>query len=285
MKVGFIGTGLLGQPMAMRLIEHGEHEVVVYNRTASKTEALRTCGAKDALLPQDVFSEAPVTILMLSDARAVREVMLSPQSRAELAGKTVVQMGTIAPEESMQLANDVLMVGGQYVEAPVLGSIPQAKGGALVVMTGCEKGQCERLRPLLETLGPVYHIGPVGTAAALKLALNQLIASLTAAFSASLGMVLRNGIDVDIFMDILRKSALYAPTFDKKLPRMIERDFRNPNFPTKHLLKDVELFLSEARRIGLRTENVDGVRTVVNRALMLGLDDEDYSSIYLSIDS
>lgn len=285
MKVGFIGTGLLGQPMAMRLIEHGEHEVVVYNRTASKTEALRTSGAKDALLPQDVFRDTPVTLLMLSDARAVREVMLSPQCRAELAGRTVVQMGTIAPEESMQLANDVLMVGGQYVEAPVLGSIPQAKGGALVVMTGCEKGQSERLRPLLETLGPIYHIGPVGTASALKLAMNQLIASLTAAFSASLGMVLRNGIDVELFMDILRKSALYAPTFDKKLPRMIERDFRDPNFPTKHLLKDVELFLSEARRIGLRAENVDGVRTVVNRALMLGLEDEDYSSIYLSIDA
>ena len=85
------------------------------------------------------------------------------------------------------------------------------------------------------------HIGPVGSAAAIRLAMNQLICSLTTSFALSLGLIIREGIDIDIFMKILRDSALYAPTFDKKLQRMLERNYENPNFPAKHLLKDTNI--------------------------------------------
>ncbi|NIM98866.1 MAG: NAD-binding protein, partial [candidate division Zixibacteria bacterium] len=120
----------------------------------------------------------------------------------------------------------------------------------------------------------------VGHAAALKLALNQLIASLTATFALSLNFLERKGIDLDLFMKILRKSALYAPMFDKKLERMIVRDYANPNFPTKHLAKDIDLFLNEAKPLRLQTVGLEGVRQLVQMTLTRGWAETDYSALF-----
>jgi 3-hydroxyisobutyrate dehydrogenase len=123
-------------------------------------------------------------------------------------------------------------------------------------------------------------IGEVGTAAALKLALNQLIASLTTAFALSLAFLSQQGVDLEKFMTILRQSALYAPTFDKKLTRMLEENYANPNFPTKHLLKDVNLFLEESEKLDLTTFPLTGVQHLLEKALAMGLAEEDYSALY-----
>jgi 3-hydroxyisobutyrate dehydrogenase len=126
-------------------------------------------------------------------------------------------------------------------------------------------------------------LGSVGAASATKLALNQLIASLTTAFALSLGFVQRQGVEVEAFMQILRQSALYAPTFDKKLQQMIDGNFANANFPTKHLLKDTNLFLNEAEAVGLNVSSLEGVRKVLEAAQQLGLADADYSSLFAAI--
>ena len=127
-------------------------------------------------------------------------------------------------------------------------------------------------------------MAPVGQAAALKLALNQLIASLTASFSLSLGFVRRAGIDVDLFMETLRKSALYAPTFDKKLSKMRTRDYGEANFPTRHLLKDVLLLKEEASSLGLETASVEAAENIVRRAVELGYASGDYSALHEAVD-
>lgn len=280
MKVGFIGTGLMGLPMAQRLIE-AQLPVVAYNRTAEKVEALRGAGAAIASSPAEVLQESNCVILMLTDARAIAEVLLSESSRHHLAGKTVIQMGTIAPTESRTLAEKLTSFGAEYLEAPVLGSIPEAKAGNLIVMVGSTPEQCDRWRGLLQNFGPEPKlIGPVGAAAAAKLALNQLIGSLTAAFALSLGFAQQQGVEVEAFMQILRQSALYAPTFDKKLQRMLQRDYANPNFPTKHLLKDTNLFITEAASIGLNVSSLDGVRQILEIAASRGLTDSDYSALF-----
>ena len=125
-------------------------------------------------------------------------------------------------------------------------------------------------------------IGAVGKAAAVKLALNQLITSLSSAFALSLSFVERQDVDVDLFMEILRNSALYAPTFDKKLQRMRDRNYSNPNFPTKHLLKDTDLFISEAKSIGININSIEGVRQILEIA-MKGFSEADYSSLFSAI--
>jgi 3-hydroxyisobutyrate dehydrogenase len=278
-KIGFLGIGLMGLPMAQRLVDAG-HSLTVYNRTASKLESLT--GAIVAHSPQEAIANSDCVILMLADASAIQDTLLS--EAAKLAGKTVIQMGTIAPLESQAIRDQVVAAGGDYLEAPVLGSTPEARSGSLMIMVGAESEQFDRWLPVLQILGsePVL-LGSVGSAAAVKLSLNQLIGSLTSAFAASLGLVAAQGVEVEAFMKILRQSALYAPTFDKKLQRMCDRDYSNPNFPTKHLQKDIKLFLTAAQSAELEVSNVEGVQKILDRAIVLGLSEADYSALFSAI--
>ncbi|ACK67026.1 6-phosphogluconate dehydrogenase NAD-binding [Rippkaea orientalis PCC 8801] len=283
MNIGVLGTGLMGKPLAQRLLQ-ANLSVTVYNRTFSQVVELQSMGANLAKTPLEAIQLSNVLILMLTDANAIREVILSTESASALQNRTVIQMGTIAPDESRTIQQEVQARGGDYLEAPVLGSIPEAKAGTLLVMVGARKSQFEEWKGLLQHFGEQpQHIGEVGTASALKLALNQLIAALTSGFALSLGLIERQGVDVDKFMAILRESALYAPTFDKKLDRMKQRNFDNPNFPTKHLLKDVDLFLSQAEENGLNTQGLKGVRGLIQKTIALGLSDSDYSALFSAI--
>lgn len=126
-------------------------------------------------------------------------------------------------------------------------------------------------------------IGPIGQAAALKLALNQFIASHITAFSVSLGMIQRSGVDVDVFMKVLRQSALMTTMFDKKLPRLLKHDYSNPNFPTAHLLKDITLCLKAAQEKNLEISSLLGIKSVLEKAVSQDFGNVDYSSIYESI--
>jgi 3-hydroxyisobutyrate dehydrogenase len=266
--------------MAQRLLD-ANTELVAYNRTPAKLEPLRAAGAVIAEHPHEAIHACECLILMLTDVSAIQSVLLSDSSRQQLAGRTVIQMGTIAPTESRVISSEVTAAGGDYLEAPVLGSIPQAKAGELIVMVGGSKEQFQRWLELLKNFGPEpMLIGAVGAAAAVKLALNQLIASLSAAFALSLGFVQRQGTDVDLFMEIIRSSALYAPTFDKKLQRMLERNYADANFPTKHLLKDTDLFITEAKSAGLNVSSIEGVRNILAMALEKAFSEVDYSSLF-----
>jgi 3-hydroxyisobutyrate dehydrogenase len=283
MIVAFIGTGLMGQPMAQRLLDAGL-SVVAYNRTPSKLEPLQASGAEIVDSPENAIATSDCVILMLTNAAAIRELLLSEASRQQLSGRTVIQMSTITPTESREISEAVVAAGGDYLEAPVLGSIPEAKSGNLQVMVGATQEQFQKWSEFLKHFGsePML-IGPVGSAAAMKLALNQLIASLTTAFALSLGFVQRQGVEVEQFMQILRQSALYAPTFDKKLQRMLDGNYINPNFPTKHLLKDTNLFLAEAESVNLNVSSLEGVRQILELTQQLGLADADYSALFAVI--
>lgn len=268
--------------MAHRLLEAG-YPLVVCNRTPSKTEALRVRGAAVAGTPKEALERADIYITMLADYPATADFLLT-ESRDYFNGKTFIQMGTIMPSESLKLNAWVEDAGGEYLEAPVLGSIPQVKGGTLFILVGATEEQFIKWEPLLKTFGDKrIHMGEVGKAAAAKLALNQLIASLTAAFSMSLGYLRQTGVEVEKFMGILRDSALYAPTFDKKFERMMKRDFARPNFPAKHLLKDVDLILEELGKTGIAAAPLKGVKEILLKAMELGEADQDYSALYNAV--
>ena len=283
MKIGFVGTGLMGQPMALKLLQ-AQETVIAYNRTKPKLQPIQEAGGTIADSALDVIKQADCIILMLTDATAIANFILASPASDYLSEKTVIQMGTISSTESKEIRDRVVEAGGEYLEAPVLGSIPQVKAGELLVMVGSTCEQFERYQPLLQHYSPEpMYIGEVGTAAAMKLALNQLIPCLISSFSLSFSLVQHLGVDEEKFMSVLRQSAIYAPTFDKKLPRMRERNFSNPNFPTKHLLKDVDLIINEATQQGLNTSHIEGVKQIIETALNMGLDDLDYSAIYSAI--
>lgn len=283
MTITLLGTGLLGRAIAERLQSVGHH-VTVYNRTTAKALPLQACGITVVMRPEQAMAQTDCAVLMLADAAAIRAVLLTPASMAVLRGKTVIQMGTIAQEESLALQAEVERVGGFYCEAPVLGSLAEAQAGTLLVMVGGTEGQFVQWSSLFRSLSREPRlVGPVGKAAALKLALNQLIAAEISAFALSLGLVERAGVPVDTFMAILRESALFAPMFEKKLPRLLTRDYRHPNFSTRHLLKDVELFLKEASRYELTTSSLEGIRPVLEQTIAQGLGEADYASLYETV--
>jgi len=283
MNISLIGTGLLGKAVAERLAEAVD-QVTVYNRTRAKAESLSELGVIIADSPSRAIEASECTVLFLSDGAAIEEVLFKSEPKAVLRGKTIIQMGTIAPAESIALEAKVSQSGGVYFECPVLGSIPEAKAGKLILMVGAKDVQFKTWQDLFKVLGPnPLYIGKVGQAAALKLALNQLIASLTTAFASSLGFVVNNNIDVEMFLSILRESALYAPTFDKKLQRMLDRSFLNPNFPTRHLLKDLSLFTKEAEKLHMNTDMLEGIKKVITKTIEKGLAETDYSSLYEAV--
>ncbi len=284
MNVALLGTGLLGQGVAERLHTTG-HTLTAYNRSIEKTHALRQQGICIAPTAAEAISAAAVVLLLLSDARAIRSVLLDPATSHAIEGRTIIQMGTIGPAESCSIEKDVVRLGGRYLEAPVLGSIAEAKAGTLLIMVGATQQHYDEWAPLLRSLGEdVRLVGPVGKAAVMKLALNQLIAAEMAAFAFSLGLIRRGGVEVEDFMGVVRKSALYAPMFEKKLSRLEKRNYAQPNFSTRHLLKDVELALGAATSAQLSPAGLQGVRSLLIDTIAAGLGDVDYSAIYERID-
>ena len=284
MNIGFLGTGLMGTPMAQQLQAAG-HQVHAWNRTRTKLEALAEIGIKPTATAIDTIQAADeLIVVMLSDATAIQTTILSPEARTQLSDRTILQMGTIAPQESKAIAQAVQAAGGTYLEAPVLGSIPEAKAGNLILMVGATPEQFDQWLPILQCFGPEPQLmGPVGAGSGVKLAMNQLIGTLTTAFSMSLSLVQQEAIDIEQFMAIVRQSALYAPTFDKKLGRMCDRNFANPNFPTKHLLKDMNLFVQSAETFN--ADVAQSVAKIAEKAVEQGLADHDYSAVFAAVNA
>jgi 3-hydroxyisobutyrate dehydrogenase len=282
-SIAIIGTGLMGSPIARRLHRQG-HLVTAYNRSPEKLIPLQNDGIATTETALEAILRSDFVLLMLTDAAAIESMILSPETHSQLKGKTIIQMGTIAPSESLTIAQRVQSSGGIYVEAPVLGSIPEAQIGKLLVLVGAEPQDFMIAQPILQDLGeqPILF-GGVGTGAAAKLALNQLIGSLTSAFSISLALVQHHQVDVEAFMKVLRQSALYAPTFDKKLQRMVDQNYTNPNFPTKHLLKDMQLTAVTAKSTGIDVQLIEAVIKIAQSALAQGSGDLDYCAIASTI--
>ena len=285
MNIGIIGIGLMGHAFVTRFQSQG-YTVRVYNRTRDNIADLTDDGVIVCASAAELIEQSNTIILMASDAAAIHEILHLQQAdqKPDLHNKTILQMATISPPQSRSIAAAVEAQGGHYLEAPVLGSIPEAKAGTLIIMAGGKRDVFDDAVQLLAVLGtsPQY-IGETGSAAALKLAMNQLIAALTAGFSLSLGYALENGVDSDTFMDTVRASSLYAKTYDKKLDKYLSRDFGTANFSTRHLLKDIRLFIEDAQTAGLNTDALEGIERIASATVDSDMALMDYSSIYQTI--
>lgn len=280
MKTAVLGLGLMGSEIALRLKRQGR-DVVCWNRSAERSEAARERGLVTRATAAEAISESELTLLVLSDADAIRATLFETGDADALDGRILIQMGTIAPRESREIAGRVAAQGGQYLEAPVLGSLPEAREGRLILMAGGDPELFEHCLPVFRDLSrDPQRIGEIGQGAAMKLAMNQLIAGLTATFALSLGLVRREEIDVEQFMGLLRDSALYAKTFDKKLDKYLSHEYGAANFPLKHLLKDVRLFKQVAEESFLDTTLIAAIQDRCCQAEELGFADQDYSALY-----
>lgn len=281
-SIAVLGLGLMGRAIARRLAEQG-FRVSGYNRSPLDDPDLVKA---EISVTQDLAAavqETPIIWIMLSDFAACESILLSESAASLWQNRLIINAATIAPDESRTLAAAVRNLGGRYLEAPVLGSTPQAISGGLQILLGGDPADIDTATPILSALGTPAHFGFVGQGAATKLAMNQLIGSLTAAFSMSLGLIQRESVSVETFMTTLRQSALYAPTFDKKLDRMTDRNFTEANFPLKHLLKDIRLFKTAADPQGIDTRLIDSLADVLEQGVRSGHADDDYCALFDTI--
>ena len=276
-RIALLGTGLLGSAIGQRLMHQGV-DVAVWNRRPERCQSLLDSGATEITQLAGAAQNSEAIITVLRDGPVTQQVVAE---LGNLKGRCVIPMGTMGVSEIRHLNQQIRSQNGQCLEAPVLGSKPQATSGTLLVMAGGTPDLFNQQRALLSLLcaNPML-VGPIGSGAATKLALNQLIASLTHAFSLSLRLVQLAGVSVETFMDILRSSALYAPTFDKKLQRMLDGHYSNPNFSTDLLRKDLRLFIEEATAAGLQSSGLSGLDDLLQEAQGSPLDQLDYCALH-----
>ena len=276
-SIALLGTGRLGEAICLRLLKQSV-TLRVWNRNADRIAPLLKQGATPITDLGDAVRDGDTVISVLRDGPVTAHVI---SALGNLRGSTVIPMGTMGVGESRELARQVLEQNGSYLEAPVLGSRPQALNGTLLVMAGGDVTAFEQQRDNLRHLceNPIL-VGPVGSGAATKIALNQLIASLTHSFSLSLRLIQQAGVPVETFMEILRPSALYAPTFDKKLQRMLDGNYGDPNFSTALLRKDLNLFLQETVAAGLQDKGLQGLADLLTSAENTPLDHQDYCALH-----
>ena len=204
MKIGFAGIGRMGAAMAGRLLALG-HDVSVWNRTKEKTRDLAAAGAKVAETPADLVREAEIVLSIVTDAKAIDALYRGQNGylSARLAGKLLVEMSTVRPETTIALDADVRAKGGALIECPVGGTIGPAREGKLLGFVGGADADVARARPVLESLcRRVEHVGPIGSGARLKLAINLPLLVYWEALGEALSLCAPLKVDPARLMDI-----------------------------------------------------------------------------------
>lgn len=274
--IAFCGLGRMGLPMAARLLDAG-HDVRVWNRTPGKAGSLVDAGATEAGSPAVAAAGAEVVVTMLADPAAVEDVVSSADLRA---GTTLVEMSTIGPDAVRSLAAR-LPEGVDVLDAPVLGSIPQATEGTLKIFVGGDAEVFERRRPVLEAMGTPRHLGPLGAGAAMKLVANSTLGALMTGLAEALALADGLGLAEADVLDILSESPL-GVTAKGKRP-LIESGVYTPNFTLGLAAKDLRLVMEAAQAAGVELRLAAAARSWLERADEHGLGDLDYSAVIADV--
>ncbi|PJJ60744.1 NAD(P)-dependent oxidoreductase [Hymenobacter chitinivorans] len=244
--IGWIGLGNMGTPMSRRLLSAG-YPVAVYNRSPEKAVALREAGATVAASPAALLTAAEVVFLMVSDDQAVRELFTGPEGLLQGAGpkKLLINMSTVSPGVSRELAALSQAQGHTYLDAPVSGSVRQAESGQLVIMVGGEEAGFARAQPLFEHLGKLaQHLGPTGHGNLAKLAMNTLLGFQAQGLAEALLFARQHQLQADDLLTLIANSAL-GSTFIKLKGEAVLADNYQAAFALKLLAKDLRLAQAE----------------------------------------
>ncbi|HEU5002601.1 MAG TPA: NAD(P)-dependent oxidoreductase [Actinomycetota bacterium] len=281
-RVTFCGLGQMGSAMAGRMLEAG-HTLTVWNRTQARTDPLVARGAKRARTPADAAHGTEVAITMLADPDALEAVVLGDGGLAGgmAPGTTLIEMSTVGRDAVERVAAVLDQRGIHVIDAPVLGSLPQAREGTLKVFAGGPADQVERWRPLLECVGTVTHFGPLGSGAAMKLVANSTLVSLMSALGEALALAGSLGLDRHQVFDVLVDSPIRVTAASKRA--LVERGSYPPNFKLALAVKDAALVSAAATAAGLDLRLVEAARSWFEDALAAGLGEMDYSAVVARI--
>lgn len=279
MKVGFVGLGIMGHPMALNLLKGG-HELFVYGKRTLPAP-VREAGATVCDTLKSIAKRAEVIVIMVPDTPDVRDVLFSADGIAAglSAGKTVVDMSSISPIETKEFAAEIAKKGCDYVDAPVSGGEVGARAASLTIMVGGSQKAFDRVKPLFELMGKnITLVGEVGAGQTTKVA-NQIIVALTIeAVGEALLFASKAGADPAKVRQALMGGFASSRILEVHGERMIKRTF-DPGFRIELHQKDLNLALSGARALGLSLPNTATTQELFNAATPLGGKGWDHSGL------
>ncbi|GAB3540126.1 NAD(P)-dependent oxidoreductase [Pontibacter brevis] len=281
MKVGFIGLGIMGSRMAANL-QHAGHELVVYNRTQSKADALVEKGATRAESPEEVANQCRLVITMLSTPEAVEEVALGSDGflRALPGNSLWVDCSTVNPSFTQKMARHAKKMGQRFLDAPVSGSLVPAEKGELIFLVGGEASDLEQVQELLDVMGKAtVHVGAHSQGASMKMVINMLLAQSMAAFTESLRLGTALGISEEMVAQTLLNTPAAAPFLKLKQQKLLNREF-SPEFPLEWMHKDLHLASITAYEQNIALPSLQTTKELYALAKQQGFGEEDLSAVY-----
>src|SRR5438552_13808047 len=280
-KIGFLGLGEMGAPMASRLLEAG-HDMVVWNRSLERTAVLAKEGAAVAASPAKAAAGRDFVITMLATPDALEQVLFGSEGLAPALspGQVLIDMSTVGPQE-VHAAAARLPKGASLVDAPVRGSVPQATSGHLDIFVGAADQDYDRVRPILETLGSVRHTGGPGPGAAMKLVANLALGAAMVTLGEALSFGESLELQQNIVLDVLADSPI-GPIVKAKRANVESGQFA-PSFKLRHAAKDLRLVTETAAAKGRDLKQARANRAWLDEAAEHGAADLDFSAVVATI--
>lgn len=286
MKAGFIGIGAMGEPIALNMLRSGI-PLVVWNRTAGKTDALQAAGAHVVDSAEQVFDATDTVVLMLANEEAIDSVLQrgTPAFKNLVSAHTVVQMGTVSPGYSTSLEQDIHLAKGQYVEAPVSGSKKPAEAGQLVAMLAGHAEAIETIRPLL---APVcrqsFACGSVPNASLMKLAVNLFLITMVTGLVEAFHFAEQHTLDLEQFAAVLDAGPMTSNVSRMKLSKLVSQDF-DMQAGITDVLKNNRLIAEAARGSRIASPLLDICHALYGETQALGLGEFDMVSVLRAIEA
>jgi 3-hydroxyisobutyrate dehydrogenase len=279
-RVGIVGTGLLGNAVGLNILKKG-YILTVYNRTQSKTKQLLDNGAKVVDSPKEVAENSDIVFTIVKNADAVRKVAFGDSCIA--CGKhdrlVVSDMSTINPIDSKEIAKEFQKHGITYLDTPVMGGPNVALTGELVMMVGGNKEMFEKHKEIFDSIASkIFYLGENGTAHAIKLAMNLQIAMLALALSEGITLARGASIDPEVFLRILNSTYFKTGMSQSKAYNMIKDSFE-PTFTLSNLKKDLDTITQASKAFGLNLPMAEKANEIYQKAVDAGFGQMDYTGI------
>jgi 3-hydroxyisobutyrate dehydrogenase len=280
-NLGYVGLGVMGGQMAARLLSKG-HTVTGYNRTKSKAQWLIDKGMRWADSPRSVAEAADTTFVMVTNSAALEAVANGPDGLlAGLgAGKLIIDMSTVSPAVSRNLATKVREKGADMVDAPVSGSVITLQQGKLSVMVGGKAATFDRVKPLLDDVGPkVTHVGDNGLALSMKIATNLSLMAQMLSFSESVLLAEKSGIAREVAVDVLTHSVIASPMVQYRGPFVLNMP-EEAWFDVNMMQKDMQLALEMGRQLDVPLPTTAIGNEMLTAARGMGLAKRDFATVF-----
>ncbi|KAF3450594.1 hypothetical protein FNV43_RR06683 [Rhamnella rubrinervis] len=279
-RIGFLGIGIMGSPMAQNLLKAG-CDVTVWNRTKSKCDPLISLGAEYKSSPEEVAASCDVTFAMLADPESAVDVACGKYGVVSgmSPGKGYVDVSTVDVETSKFISGHIKTTGALFLEAPVSGSKKPAEDGQLIFLAAGDRSLYETVSPLLDIMGKSrFYLGDVGNGAAMKLVVNMIMGSMMASFSEGLLLSEKVGLDPNVLVEVVSQGAISAPMYSMKGPSMVQSRYPTA-FPLKHQQKDLRLALGLAESVSQPIPIAAAANELYKVAKSHGLSDQDFSAV------